>query len=118
MENIHEIYFYEIEDFIVTGQIYVHINKWYNRGKYIFYMVQLIFLDFTVKVRLCINWYNSKTNKIMYRGTTRKHVQLLVILFNIVLNVHHVLNVYHILNIGVEHISNTGITRKTIQVLV
>ena len=59
----------------------------------------------------------QKLVQLCTEGTTRKLVQLLVILFNIVLNVHHVLNVYHILNIGVEHIINTGITRTTIQVL-
>ena len=59
----------------------------------------------------------QKLVQLCTKGTTRKLVQLLVILFNIFLNVDHVLNVYHILNNGVEHISNTGITRITIQVL-
>ena len=49
---------------------------------------------------------NGTTQKLVQLcivGITRKLVQLLVILFSIVLNVHHVLNVYHVLNIVVLH---------------
>ena len=110
MENIHEMYFYKIDDFIVTGQRHENINKWYHWGNYIYYVVQLIFSFLLPKYNYAQSGTTQKLVQLSRAGTTRKLVQLHVILFSIILNVHHVLHVYHVLNILVETLMSSSFT--------
>ena len=77
-------------------------------------MVQLIFSFLLPKYNYAQSGTTQKLVQLCIAGTTRILVQLLVILFNIVLNVHHILNVYHVLNIFVETLMSSIFTSCTI----